>query len=85
MIRLRHRSGCPCRHGYTRMWCTCGAWQERLEALLTLRDSRQLTTALLEPLGLPLESFLQFAQKSKSFQERAIDSLLEELPEAFSY
>ena len=47
------------------------------QALHTLKTTRKLNTAMLEPLGVTFEQFLRFAQLGPATTEIAIDRLIE--------
>jgi hypothetical protein len=46
------------------------------EAIIQLKETRDLSTGLLEPLGIGFENFLRFAQLDKKYQDRVIDKLI---------
>lgn len=48
----------------------------KAQAIAKLTETRSLSTDLLEPLGLPFESFLQFAQRDKETQEKVMSDLI---------
>ena len=49
------------------------------EALDQLKSTLQLSTAMLEPLGISFETFLRFAQGDSDWQERSIIRLIHKL------
>ena len=48
----------------------------RSEALMRLRDTRELSTGMLRPLGISFEAFLRYGQVSAETREKAVDALL---------
>ena len=49
------------------------------EALDQLKTTLQLSTAMLEPLGISFETFLRFSQGDSEWQERSIIRLIHKL------
>ena len=49
----------------------------RQEAIKKLEETNELTTGMLEPLNIDMDSFLRFAQASKQARERVIKQLIQ--------
>ena len=49
---------------------------EKREAIQKLRESKTITTEILDPLGISFESFLSFAQKDKETRKEIIENLI---------
>ena len=47
------------------------------EAVKKLRETKELTTGMLEPLSISMDSFLRLAQAPKDAQERIINLLIQ--------
>lgn len=51
----------------------------RDQALEKLKQTKELSTDLLKPLGIPFEFFLQFAQRSNKQCATMVDQIIEHL------
>lgn len=49
----------------------------RADALAKLKETRSLSTDLLEPLGIPFEIWLRFCQAPQDVCDKVIDRILE--------